>query len=455
MPTIPSAPSSTTLDDQREEHRDTEAPDPRIEHGYGELEKSKADPLLVDWAPNDPHNPFNWSKTRKWAITIVTCIFTAFVAMAAAAYTSGLPGMEPYMGISHEVGLLGITLYTTGFALGPMLLAPISEVYGRSPMYYTTYFVFALFMLPMALAQNITTVFISRFIAGVAGSTGSTMVGGTLADIWVSSQRGNPMSLFATVAVIGIGLGPAFAGYTFQELGWRYIHWIQFAVYGAFGIVLVLVLRETRGSVLLSRKAAKLRQETGKAYYAKADAERASIAVLVRVSLTRPFHLLFFEPTVFFFSLWIAFAWGCMFLFLESVPLVFAGLHGFNAGETGLVFLATAVGAVIGVCTNVIQERLYHRAARRHGKAIPEARLYAACAGAILFAGGLFMYGWTSPVFWVVPALAVVIIFAGIYMIYLAVFNYLADAYTVYASSALAAQGFLRNVFGAAFPLFA
>jgi hypothetical protein len=60
------------------------------------------------------------------------------------------------------------------------------------------------------------------------------------------------------------------------------------------------------------------------------------------------------------------------------------------------------------------------------------------------------MFGWTSfaNVHWIVPSIAIGIATVGIFAIYLSTFNYLADTYHRYASSALAAQSFCRNMLG-------
>ena len=74
----------------------------------------------------------------------------------------------------------------------------------------------------------------------------------------------------------------------------------------------------------------------------------------------------------------------------------------------------------------------------------PEGRLYFACVESILMPIGLFWFGWTSypSVPWIVPSLALACATMGIFSIYLATFNYLADTYHRYASSAIAAQSF-------------
>lgn len=198
------------------------------------------------------------------------------------------------------------------------------------------------------------------------------------------------MALFATSAIFATGWGPFWAGFVADntKLEWRYIQYIQAIYTGVILFVLAAFLKETRGSVLLTRRAMKLRKETGDGRYrARAEAERASIPILIRNSLTRPLMMLFTEPIVTVFSLWIAFVWGFMYMLLESIGLV-TELHGYNHGQTGLVFLSICLGAILGNVTNPLQDWLYARYERQRG---PEARLFFACAGAVLFPLGCFI----------------------------------------------------------------
>ncbi|GAO52258.1 hypothetical protein G7K_6339-t1 [Saitoella complicata NRRL Y-17804] len=439
-------------------HPDVEKGDPR--ELTNAISRRRTDRIYIEWEENDPEDPFNWSRTRKWVVTVVANLMTFMVAFNAGAYTPGQAGMEETFGVSRVAIICGLTVYALGFGVAPLVLAPLSEVYGRNPVYIVSFLIYTVFFIECALSQNLATMLVGRFIQGCAGSTGSTMVGGTLADIWHSDERGTPMSMFATVAMVSTSLGPLVAGYINDGLGWRWIHWIQMIVCGVCCIVFVLVLRESRGSVLLSKRAKKMRKETGdQRIRAPADDERASLAVLVKVSLTRPLWLLISEPVVFSFSLWLAFVWGILYLFLESIPLTFQTVHGFSTSSVSLVFLAMTIGVLIGAVLDfTVQQPLYLKSAQRSetGQPIPESRLYSSCVGSLILTGGMFMYGWSSRegVHWIVPTIAVAMVGFGLYTIYLCVFNYLSDIYGRYASSALAAQSFLRNMFGAGFPLF-
>jgi len=247
--------------------------------------------------------------------------------------------------------------------------------------------------------------------------------------------------------------------------------------------MVVFLFKETRGSILLSRKAKALNkwyEELESAGYigvempssedsksdkvsrrerirwkVKSDEERASLAILVSVSLTRPFHLLFTESVVFWFSLWVSFSWAILYLTFGAVPLIFRVSHGFDLEQTGAVFVAVMVGAILSTVLSIYQEKLALHLFPGKIASTPERRLYFACIESVLMPIGLFWFGWTSysSVHWIVPAMAIAVATMGIFSIYLATFNYLADIYHQYASSALAAQSLCRNLMGGAFPL--
>lgn len=220
-----------------------------------------------------------------------------------------------------------------------------------------------------------------------------------------------------------------------------------------------LILRETRGDVILKKRAQRLRKETGREIYAESELDKPSVAELLKVSFMRPTKMLISEPVVIFFTLWISFAWGILFLFFSSVVQTFGDSYGFDIFQTGLIQLSITVGAVIGTLVNPVQDWLYLRTAskntERPGKPIPEARLYTSIPGSLLFTAGLFIYGWTCrpSIHWIVPAIGVTTVGVGIYSIYMGVVNYLTDAYEKYAASALSAASLGRNSFGAFLPL--
>ncbi|EKG09763.1 Major facilitator superfamily [Macrophomina phaseolina MS6] len=423
-------------------------------------------------------NPFDWSPKHKSVILWLSCLATVMAAFTAGSYSPGVTQMSDEWHVSRVAGLVGITIFTCGFAVAPMVLAPLSEINGRKPVFLACGILFVICQLCCAVTQVYGGMLISRFFAGVGGSTFSTMVGGVVSDIYHASDRNTPMAMFSGSALIGTGLGPLTCGWVAEYTTWRWIFYIQTIVDGILVAIVCICFKETRGSVLLSRKAKALndwyeaREAAG--YYnfdmisestphkkipqrirwkVKSDEERASIMTMISISLYRPFHLLLTEPVVFFFSLWVSFSWAILYLTLGAIPLVFETRHDMSLGQANSIFAVMVIFAIVATWLSIFQENWARRKGKLDGN--PEDRLYFACVESALMPIGLFMFGWTSysSIHWIVPTIAIGLATIGIFSIYLATFNYLADVYHRYSSSALAAQSFCRNMLGGAFPL--
>ncbi|CCM02601.1 uncharacterized protein FIBRA_04704 [Fibroporia radiculosa] len=431
-------------------HRDHSS-EKESSHEKSEDASSISEPIYIEFDKGDKRDPANFSPARRRAILLTACYFSVLVASSSASFALGFPSMERDLNCTEFQATLGISLYALGFGIVPLVTASFSEEFGRQPLYFFSGIGFFLFTVAAALGKNIQTVLIVRFLAGAFGSTGSTMVGGTVADIFSPRVRGVAMSFFAAAAIGGTGLGCVASGWIEQNphLGWRWIQWIHAILGAVFVIAVPILMTETRVSVLLMREAKKRRKESGdQRIRARVEDERASLATLIYISCTRPLYLLFTEPVIASFTLWVGFAWGIL-----SIGPVFQTLHNFNSGEDGTVFVCIAIGAALGLCSNVYQEKMYQKYAGTRG---PEARLFAPMFAAVLFPVGMFIYAWSTytKVYWIALAIGIVCIMWALFIIYLAVFTYLADCYGQWASSALAGQSLFRNMMGMAFPMF-
>ena len=135
------------------------------------------------------------------------------------------------------VGSLTVSIYVLGFAIGPLLLAPLSELYGRLVIHQSTSIIFFAFTLGCALATNINMFLTFRFIAGCAGSAPMTIGGGTIADVFPQEQRGGVMGMLALGPIIGPVVGPVAGGFIAQEIGWRWTFWIIFILVGSLALL--------------------------------------------------------------------------------------------------------------------------------------------------------------------------------------------------------------------------
>jgi multidrug resistance protein len=359
-------------------------------------------PIWITFAKHDPSNPRQWPKWKKWYITCFVSFLNIITCLCAGGYSSGSEQISSAFRVSSEIVTVGLSMYILGFALGPLVLAPLSEYYGRSPVYIGSWFFLFIFQLPLALAPNIGTIIVCRFIAGCGGSAPLTNTGGTISDLWKRDESGMAMMVYGLSSTFGPPIALVISGYIAQQMDFRWLFWVYMAVTGGLWVIMIFTLPETRHSIILEKKAAHVRKTLAKEGFKEAalletisDAhnkgEKRSIHRLFTINLTRPIRFLLTEPITFGAAIYNGFIYGIVYLLNEAFPLVFGDNHGFNTGEWGLAFLGLAVGSVVAACFHPLQERYYlKRVAANDGKGVPEARMGQARFGAFLLPISLF-----------------------------------------------------------------
>ena len=417
---------------------------------------------LVSWdGPEDPENPMNWPKTRKYTVTILYAVITFCLTFSSSAFSTATIVTAELFGVSTEVMTLGTSLFVIGFAVGPIIWGPLSELYGRTYPLFIGFFCFAIFQIPVAVAQNVETIMLCRFLGGMFGSAPLAIVGGALADFWGPVERGFALGLFSGAAFIGPVAGPIVGGFITQSyLGWRWTAWITLIMSAAFGTISFLICPESYAPVLLQRKAAAKRFATRNwAIHALADESPVDLQAIIHKYLLRPFTMLFMEPILILVTLYMSFIYGVLYLFFESYPIAFQEVRGWNEGVGALPFLSIAIGVVIGVSIIVYTSntRFKRKLEANGGRPVPEERLIPMIIGAVMLPVGLFWFAWTSSphISWVPQVLAGIPIGAGVQMIFLQGLSYVIDVYLMHANSAVAANTFVRSAAAGAFPLFA
>jgi multidrug resistance protein len=199
-----------------------------------------------------------------------------------------------------------------GFALGPLLWAPLSEIYGRQIIFFFSFLGFTAFCAGSAGANSIGTLLVLRFFAGSFGSSPLTNAGGVVADIFPAHERGLAMSVFALAPSMGPTLGPFCAGFLSENQGWRWVMGLLAIFAGVMWIAGALFVPETYGPVILRKRADKLSHMTGKVHVVEADRVkgRPSLKKVLPTALIRPWILLFKEPIVLLLSIYIAIIYG-------------------------------------------------------------------------------------------------------------------------------------------------
>ncbi|MCJ1417425.1 hypothetical protein MMC32_003769 [Xylographa parallela] len=428
------------------------------------IEQEKgADHLLVTWDTNDPHNPRNWSTPKKVFVTFQICLLTTSIYIGSAIYTAGLQGVEAHFKISPVKALLGLTLFVIGYALGPMIWAPMSEIpyIGRNPVYVGTLLAFVLLQLPIIYATNSSMLFAFRFITGLIGSPVLATGGATIADIYEPKKQAYGIGIWGVAAVCGPAFGPLIGGFAVESLDWRWTIWELMWLSALCFLFLFFCLPETSSSNILYRRTVRIRALTNNPRLKcepEIEAEGMSGKEIAMMVFIRPFTLTFTEPICFLINLYLALIYGLLYLWFESFPIVFLDIYHFTLGREGLAFLGILIGSFLVMIPFFYYSYKYVEPQfSEDGRLRPEIRLQPAFVGAFLIPICLFWFGWSArpSIHWIMPIIGSSFFGMGSFLLFMAVLAYLGDAYPKYIASVFAGNDLMRSSFGAAFPLFA
>ncbi|KAK8029362.1 hypothetical protein PG991_006418 [Apiospora marii] len=429
-----------------------------LEDGPIEKTAEMVDPNVVDWdGPEDLANPQNWSDGKRWLHIGIVSLLALVTNMAPTMCAPGIEQVVHEFDIaSPTVSTLAITLYVLGLGVGPMLSSPLSEVYGRLPVYHTANIVFLAFFVGNALSQNVAQFMVFRFISGFAGGTPMALGGGSIADVTSLQTRASAMGLFSLGPLTGPVLGPVIGGFVASSLGWRWTFWLLSILGGAIAVAAAAFLRETHPKVLLERKTASLRVSSGNVKL-RSSLTRSHLTPnqVLTQALVRPTMLLIRSPVLLIMSLYVALVFGLMYLLMTTFTDVFEGHYGFTTATSGLAYLGLGVTLIVAmVVFRTVGSRVL--AARMEAEGVtrprPEHRLILMIWFSPFVGLGLFLYGWTVhyQVHWIVPIIGTALIGFGAFFVLL----YLVDLFgSDAAASALGANNLLRFLSSTFLPL--
>ncbi|TCD61885.1 hypothetical protein EIP91_007789 [Steccherinum ochraceum] len=421
--------------------------------------KGGGDVLVVDWdGPDDPQNPMNWTFKRKWLVTgIVSCFtFISPVSSSMMAPASEIIAAQ-FQVTSPAITAMMTSMFILGYAFGPLFLGPLSEIYGRSRILQLANLWFAIWNLGCGFSQNKNQLIVFRLMAGLGGGAPLSIGGGVIGDCWRIEERGKAIALYSLAPLLGPSIGPLIGAWIAQKTTWRWVFWST-TIFDVFIQVLgLLYLRETYAPSILERKADQIRKsmDSEKGHYRDVrtiyDGEHRQWQNILKKSLIRPWRFFVYEPIIQLLGLYMAFIYGLMYLYLNTVPLVYEGVYHQRTGIAGLHYLAFGIGLSGASQLNAaFMDKTYvYFTNKSGGKGRPEYRLPIMILGSLLLPIGLLVSGWTA------RASGMAVFAAGVILSYQCIQNYIIDAFTLHAASAIAAAAFLRSLCGFGFPLFA
>ncbi len=418
---------------------------------------------IVGWeSQHDPAMPLNFTKRRKWLIVSLLAAITFITPWSSSILAPALGAMQKDFNVTNETkGAMPVSIFLLGYAVGPLFLSPLSEIYGRNYLMIASNAFFCLWLIGCALAPTLETLIFFRFMCGVGGSACQTIGGAIISDLFPVSERGRAMTIWMLGPMFGPSLAPVVGGFVTETIGWRWVNWLSFIPGAIVVICMCFGNKETNQRVLIRHKTEKLRKELNRpelrSCYLDPSAPVLSVNRILLNGLIRPIKMLFRSAIVFTVSLYVAFCYGCLYLLFNTMPVVFQGTYGWSLGIAGLPYLAMLIGYSISLAIfALLSDSTVVRMTRaNNGVFEPEMRLPHCVYFAMLIPISFFWYGWAADqaVHWIVPVIGIIPFATGIIGVWIPTQAYLIDAFPEYAASALAAFSVLRCTVAAFLPL--
>lgn len=389
------------------------------------IPETNLDEGIIGWdGQDDPVMPLNLPQSRKWLLVGLLSGITLVTPFASSILSPGISSLMVDFGETNAiVGAMTVSIYLLGYVVGPMFLAPLSEIYGRRPILTAANIFFCFWQIGCALAPNIKALIIFRFFSGVGGSGCLTLGAGLIADIFRPEERGFAMGMWTIGPLFGKSatrsgpscllpsgtsltfdtgptIGPLIGGFIAETIGWRWDFWIVLMVAAMISIMIEIFNQETSHKVLIEKKVARLKTELGRedlqSCYETSGVHKQSLKKVLANGLIRPLKMLFLSPIVLLLTIYISFTYGTLYLLFTTIPTVFEETYGFNIGLTGLVYLGLGSGTTLGwlIITLLSDKSVIRQSKKNNGVFEPEMRLWMTIWFSWLLPITFFWYGW-------------------------------------------------------------
>ncbi|KAI4277730.1 MAG: hypothetical protein LQ337_001541 [Flavoplaca oasis] len=415
---------------------------------------------VVDFTDWDEEDPRNWAKSRKLINVGIIALMAVLSPLASSMFTPGIAQIAQDLNTSSDQVVGATTGFVVFLGIGPLILAPLSETFGRRKLYLICFSIFALLQIPTALSPNVGTLIGVRSVSGFFGSVGIANGGGTISDMFHPSQRAGIFGWYLLGPLLGPTLGPLLGGLIVQHLSWRWVFWFLTIICTFNTILGFLFLKESYAPTILETRKQKYEESEGGKFRIANQDDRPFWTKLIS-SMQRPLRILFTQPIVLTMAVWQAILFGTTYSLYTNFEAIYGsnGYYGFSTTQVGLVYLGPGLGFFICVWFIVPKiDTIYNHLTKKHGgEAKPEYRLPLANIGAVLIPISLFWFAWTVEykVHWAVTVLSTVFFGLGQITILNTAQNYYIDSFQKYAASAIAAGAVFRSIVGGIVPLFA
>ncbi|CAK3992891.1 major facilitator superfamily transporter [Lecanosticta acicola] len=419
---------------------------------------------VVDFeGPDDTENPIYWPKAYKWTAVFLLALFSSTVAFTGVSLVPVANTIIQELGgsaaSSASSTVLLVTIWELGEAIGPLFLAPLSEMYGRYRVVNTANIMFTASTILASFAPSIPTLIGARFLSGLSNSA-SVLNPAIVGDMFPPEERGAAMSILIFAPMCGGAVGPAVAGIIAENLGWRSVLWIAASMAGLCEVFFLIFFKETFAVTILARRAERLRKDTQiSAFKSIHEVQGTELEKKPTImgTLLRPVVVLSKSGVLQVLSLFGALSFAYWYVVATTLPEILSDIYGLSPSTVGASFLSFSAGCIMMIilCNRTL-DRIYTGLRDKNaGLGRPEFRLPLAILGGAFLPVVVFSYGWVPSARLPLPVCLLTVGAMGACTLLgcLPLTAYVVDAFGLYSASAMTAVVVMRCLMSTILPL--
>ena len=231
---------------------------PLLQNGFHEQHQ----PTLVRFDEDgDESNPREWPLRAKAAQVAQIFLLALICPMASSMFAPAIDQIAESLDSSEQTILLGQTCFMLGLGTAPLFLAPMSETFGRRPLFVFCLAMFTVLQAPVALSANAAMFVAFRTLSGLVGSVGVANGGGSIFDMFDTHERAVVLGIYLCGPLLGPTLGPLIGGLIVGQMNWRYIFWILLLMSGTVTVMIYFFLPESNATVILQQRKKELERK--------------------------------------------------------------------------------------------------------------------------------------------------------------------------------------------------
>jgi MFS family permease len=232
-----------------------------------------------------------------------------------------------------------VSIWELGEVVGPLIIAPLAESFGRLPVYHAANICWILLTIAAAESTSMGMLIAMRFLLGLTVAS-TTLNSPVIGDMFPEEQHGIASGINTAIPFIAPCIGPTIGGFVAEAKGWRWTFWVCALIAGPLQIVFLILYQETYKVRILELKVTRLRKETGNQQLRSKYESKYLPSVTMRKAVTRPLGMLFRCSVVFLVGLCSAIGMSLVYVVITTISEVYEGTYHFRKQFVGLTYIS-------------------------------------------------------------------------------------------------------------------